>query len=192
MTGQVGKALQFNATDNNGNDNDDPRVVIGPSFDVASIPFTISVWVNPADFTDWRAIFSKRNSSQTSGMRFDLGLSLSSGSVYLTQPGDPVDFTYSPPTNTWTHITVVAGTTDTRLYVNGTLQETLGAFTLGTAANANTVIGGTGEGIGGDNDPFKGGIDEVRVYDRALSASEIQQIYLSNAQRRRAGQVVSQ
>jgi hypothetical protein len=63
------------------------------------------------------------------------------------------------------------------LYFNGVLQETAGVVALGTSATANTAIGGTGEGPGGDNDPFKGMIDEVRVYDRALSASEVQELW---------------
>jgi hypothetical protein len=80
-------------------------------------------------------------------------------------------FNYAPPRNAWTHVAVVASTSDTKLYVNGALHQTLGRVTLGTDARANTVIGGTGEGIGGDNDPFRGTIDELRIYNRALSAT---------------------
>ena len=62
----------------------------------------------------------------------------------------------------------------TKLYVNGSLEQTLGAITLGTDTLANTVIGGTGEGPGGDNDPFRGLLDDLRINDRALSEAEIQ------------------
>src|SRR5207249_3149687 len=178
-SGKLGNALQFNATDNDSNDNDDPRVTIGRNFDVA-VPFTISAWVNPANFADWRAIFSKRDrfdSSQPNLMRFDFGLSQNTGTVYIRLPASTVNFTYSPPTNTWTHLTVVASATDTKLYVNGLLTQTLGAFTLGTGNTANTAIGGNGVGLGGDNDPFNGMIDEVRVYNRPLTPSEIQDLY---------------
>ncbi|HYR83881.1 MAG TPA: LamG-like jellyroll fold domain-containing protein [Terriglobia bacterium] len=170
ITGKVRNALQFNATDNS-NDTDDPRVWIGRSFDVPSLPFTVSAWINPTDFADYRVIFSKRDTVQT--MRFDLGLEQQSGRVYLANPSH-LTFIYSPPTNTWTHLAVVASSTDTKLYVNGTLQQTVGAFTLGTSGTANTAIGGTGEVLTGDDDPFKGAIDEVRIYNRALSPSEIQ------------------
>ncbi|HYR43714.1 MAG TPA: LamG-like jellyroll fold domain-containing protein, partial [Terriglobia bacterium] len=172
ITGKVGKALQFNATDNN-NDTDDPRVWIGRNFDIPGFPFTLSAWVNPTDFTDYRAIFSKRDSDSTSAKRFDLGLSIGTGRVYINS-STPRNFIYAPPTNTWTHLAIVASSTDAKLYVNGALQETIAAFTLGTGANANTAIGGTGEALTGDDDPFKGSIDEVRVYNRALTPSEIQ------------------
>jgi hypothetical protein len=152
------------------------RVVIGAAFDVSSLPFTISAWVNPVDFNDWRAIFSKRDAPSRSSMRFDVGLSQGSGQVYVYD-GTLLTFAYAPPVQTWTHVTVVATSSDTKLYINGVLRKSIGAMKLGTKASANTVIGGTGEGKGGDNDPFKGMIDEVRVYNRALSAVEVQQVY---------------
>src|SRR5206468_10258816 len=98
-----GGALQFNASDN-GNDTDDPRVVIGRTFDIGSVPLTISAWINPADFNDYRAIFSKRDSYTPTGMRFDWGLHSSSGSVYFGQSASIAAFGYAPPLNTWTHL----------------------------------------------------------------------------------------
>src|SRR5205823_4943216 len=134
---------------------------------------TISAWINPTDFGDYRAIISKRDSALAASMRFDMGLELQSGKVYLANPIH-LTFDYAPPKTTWTHLTVVATPTNTILYVNGALQQTLGVFTLGTRSTANTAIGGTGEQLSGDDDPFKGAIDEVRVYNRVLSPSEIQ------------------
>jgi hypothetical protein len=106
-----------------------------------------------------------------------VGLNQSSGAVYLVGVNN-LQFPYSPPLNTWTHLAIVAGPTDTRLYVNGALRNTLGAFTIGPRTTANAVIGGTGDGAGGDNDPFKGGLDEIRIYNRALTAPEVQQLFL--------------
>ncbi|HYR88232.1 MAG TPA: LamG-like jellyroll fold domain-containing protein, partial [Terriglobia bacterium] len=149
---------------------------IGTAFDVTGVPFTVSAWIKVIDFNDYRAIFSKRDGPSSSSKRFDVGMNRSSGTVYL-QGTNNLTFPYSPPLNTWTHLAVVAGAADTRLYINGTLTSTIAAFTIGTRATANTVIGGTGEGPGGDNDPFKGTLDEVRVYNRALSASEILDLF---------------
>jgi hypothetical protein len=175
-SGRVGNALSFNATDN-GNDDDDPRVLIGKAFDVPQGPFTLTAWVNPVSFTDWRAIFSKRDHYSASTMRFDVGFAQNSGQVYLTTAQDFLFFDVVPQANVWTHLAVVASSTDTKLYVNGVLRQTLQPVTLGTGATANAVIGGTGEGPGGDNDPFSGVIDEVRIYNRAVSSTEVQKIY---------------
>jgi hypothetical protein len=172
--GKVGAALRFDATDDT-NDDNDPRILIGNTFDVSGIPFTLSAWVNPVDFNDYRAILSKRDSVDPSKRRFDWGFNISSGTNYL-QGKSAISFT-APPANTWTHLTIVATSASTLFYVNGTLAKTLDGFEIGTSDTANTVIGGTGERPGGDNDPFKGTIDELRVYNRALSTAEIQQVY---------------
>ena len=103
-------------------------------------------------------------------MRFDVGTTNGSGSVYLTQPASGETFSFIPPLNTWTHLAVVATTGGTQLYVNGLLQQTLGPFSLGTDATAQVTIGNTGD----QYDPFAGRLDELRLYNRALSPSEIQ------------------
>jgi uncharacterized membrane protein YphA (DoxX/SURF4 family) len=173
VAGKYGSALSFNATDD-GNDANDPRVVLGRTLNIPNLPFTFSTWVNPASFADWRAMLSKRDSPSASNMRCDLGLAASTGRVYLSTGSTFRSFVYSPPLNTWTHLAVVAETGGTKLYVNGVLRETIAAVTLGTGTNANVVIGGTGEALGGDDDPFKGLLDDMRLYDRAQTQTEIQ------------------
>ncbi len=73
------------------------------------------------------------------------------------------------PLNTWTHLAVTYDGTTERLYVNGTQAGTLAA--AGTIAPSNGVLR-----IGGNNiwsEWFQGRIDEVRVYNRALTAAEL-------------------
>jgi hypothetical protein len=53
--------------------------------------------------------------------------------------------------STSSDIAVVATTASTKLYVNGQFVEELDPVRLGTNEEANTAIGGTGEGVGGDN-----------------------------------------
>ncbi len=171
-TGKFGSALQFNASDD-GNDSNDPRVVLGRTLNIPNLPLTISAWVNPTDYADYRAIISKRDSPIASNMRLDVGLSQTGGGVYIFT-GSSYSFSYAPPLNSWTHLAVVADSSGTRLYVNGLLQQTIGVIKLGTNTSANTVIGGSGDGAGGDNDPFKGKIDDLRIYNRGLSQAEIQ------------------
>jgi hypothetical protein len=171
--GKNGNGLTFNATDD-ANDANDPKVTLGQAIDVPALPFTFSAWVNPASFADWRAIFSKRNSPSASNMRFDVGLASGTGRVYVATGSTFRTFLYTPPIGVWTHVTVVAEATGTKLYVNGLLQQTVAAVTLGTNATANAAIGGTGSGPSGNDDPYKGSLDDVRLYSRALTLAEIQ------------------
>ncbi|HEY6572095.1 MAG TPA: Ig-like domain-containing protein, partial [Candidatus Eisenbacteria bacterium] len=172
LTGKHGSALFFSATDD-GNDSNDPKVVVGRTLNIPNLPFTFSAWVNPASFADWRAIISKRDASSASNMRLDVGLSSGTGRVYVSTGSMFRSFLYSPPLSAWTHLAVVAESGGTKLYVNGVLRETIGGITLGTGINANVAIGGTGEGSGGDNDPYRGLLDDLRLYNRAQTATEI-------------------
>ena len=74
------------------------------------------------------------------------------------------------PLNTWTHLAVTYDASVLRLYVNGAAS--------GTAVVAGTIPASTGVlRIGGNSvwaEWFAGQIDEVRVYNRALTQSEIQ------------------
>src|SRR5581483_11362428 len=71
--------------------------------------------------------------------------------------------------NTWTHLAGTYDGTTLRLYVNGT-QVGTAAKTGGIAVSTNPLQ------IGGDSiygQYFSGVIDEVRIYNRALSVTEI-------------------
>jgi hypothetical protein len=79
-------------------------------------------------------------------------------------------------TNTWVQITMTVDQTGGKLYLDGKLIDSLGWRTPAKACSNNYpwVIGGPWEGSGG----FKGKIDDIRVYNRALSPDEI--VYLAN------------
>ena len=83
------------------------------------------------------------------------------------------------PRNEWTHIAVVLDGSDLKFYVNGELEDTVEAeVTLGVSDNPLTVGNMTGGAVGNQNEgnnirPFIGAIDEVKLYNRALSDGEI-------------------
>src|SRR5438128_4991656 len=101
------------------------------TLDIPGLPFNPEGLVKPVDFADWRAYFSKRSAYAPNQMRFDAGLQISTGLVYVTTSSSTSTFAYAPPVNTWTHLAIDAETTGTKLYVNGVLQETQPAITLG-------------------------------------------------------------
>jgi hypothetical protein len=82
---------------------------------------------------------------------------------------------------TWSHVVGVydGGTTASsiKLYINGARADDTNSITGGFAAINN---GAASMKIGRDSDTgyyFPGRIDDVRVYDRALSATEVKQLY---------------
>lgn len=74
----------------------------------------------------------------------------------------------------WYQVTVTMDT-EINIYVNGTLECTSTGMTAPVQNNENVFIGKLRSVS--DERPFKGFIDDVRFYNRALSATEIQQIY---------------
>ncbi len=77
------------------------------------------------------------------------------------------------PNNTWTHVAIArTSATHVKFYINGKLDNEDDTYESNFAAN--TVYLGR---WGGSTHNFSGLIDEVRIYDRALSRAEIQKHY---------------
>ena len=72
--------------------------------------------------------------------------------------------------NVWTHLAVTFDGSTLRLYVNGAVVNSIAkSGSMATSSNPLRIGGNT---IWGEY--FAGLIDEVRIYNRALSAAEIQ------------------
>jgi len=100
---------------------------------------------------------------------------LASNTGYLSFWCGPVfNTTYSLPTNVWTMVTmnINAATTNLTFLING-ITLTNFSNLIGTSATDSIKIGGY------DLDPqqFYGTMDDVRIYNRALSSGEILKLY---------------
>ena len=87
-------------------------------------------------------------------------------------------FSAAVPLNTWTHLAVTIGNSKLTMYQNGTLDSANSniAITSGLPLTLNdSLIFGKGDNAYGDQ--FGGNLFDVRIYNRALSAAEISQIY---------------
>ena len=83
------------------------------------------------------------------------------------------DSNYTLPTNQWVHLVITHDGTTTRVYANGTEQ-----FNLARTFNTGTDYFRIG-GVHWNNSSefFNGKIDQVRIFDKALSSSEITTLY---------------
>jgi hypothetical protein len=163
-TGRNGGALNFNGTNN---------VVTVP--DSASLDLTtgltIEAWVNATVApSGWRGIVSKET---TNNVVYFLHASTQSGN----RPGTgglfgTVERVLSGGTrltaNTWVHLAATYDGATQRLFVNG-VQVASRAQTGSLTVSAGALR------IGGNlfAEYFRGRIDDVRIYNRALSAAEI-------------------
>ncbi|MHC4123518.1 MAG: LamG domain-containing protein [Planctomycetota bacterium] len=91
-----------------------------------------------------------------------------------------VDSGISVITDQWTHIAMVQNGADVNIYINGILENTLGgAIGPGTSSSPpNAEIGCFFDNVNMIRKClFNGMIDDVRIYDHALSDDDIAQIY---------------
>lgn len=163
-SGKYGGALSFNGTN--------AQVVIN---DAASLHLTTAVtleaWVNPSSApTNWQDVIYKAidnyylEAGSTNGDKPGAG-------VLLTSSAEPLAYGSAQlAASTWTHLAMTYDGTTLKMYVNGVLAtSTAQTGTITTSTDALQIGGDTTYG-----QFFKGLIDEVRVYNVALTQTQIQ------------------
>jgi hypothetical protein len=162
--GKYSGALSFDGVNDRVNINDSNSLDLTTSM-------TLEAWVRPTSAAGWDSVIMKERPG-------NLTYALYGNSDTFGGPWGEVArsagqaFTFSPATlaiNTWTHLAVTYDGATLRLYVNGAQASSLtitGGITTSTGA---LRIGGNA--IWGEY--FAGLIDEVRIYNRALSPGEI-------------------
>ena len=162
-TGKYGRALQFNGTN---------ALVTIP--DAASLHLstgmTLEAWVNPSTVNSaWRDVIYKGNdnfyleATSTNASKPDAGMI--AGGSYADAVG-----TAALTANAWSFLTETYDGSTLRLYVNGTqVASTAHTGTIATSTNPLQI---GGDSIYGQF--FAGLIDNVRVYNVALTAAQIQ------------------
>jgi len=157
---------------------------IGPGVK-PNFPLTVTAWIYPTSSSGWQTIF-RSGTFNSSGSYSGVMLSYVGGGYLYTYIGSGP---YSPttyrnwtmtqgviPANAWTHVAVVWVGFDTmKFYVNGSLQPAR----YDPTGSASTIVNTATDGAIGKRDDlsnpqaFTGKLDEIRVYSRELTPSEI-------------------
>lgn len=172
-TGKHGGALNFDGTD------DLVDIGSGASQNLSS-NYTISFWVKP-DAATAGTVLRKSNSVSNVIQQSKYEIRVSTTNIsFITgdgTTGDMDSFTTTLPAGEWSFVTCTLDNTNLKsCYKNGVL--------IGTATNdVNTSLIGSPYGLIGTNRNtagnrfFKGTLDDMRIYSRVLSDSEILQLY---------------
>ena len=131
---------------------------------------TVEAWVYPTNLNGWRNVVIKEAPNY---MVYSLYANQSAPKPGATASISSVEYSVTAsgqlPLNTWSHLAITIDGTALRLFVNGTqVKSTAASGTLTPSANPLRIGGNTVWG-----EYFSGKIDEVRIYNRALSAAEI-------------------
>jgi predicted outer membrane repeat protein len=174
LSGQVGGAFYFDGW----NDYVDMKDTVK---NYLQTNYTISVWIktNKISSTEAFSIIAYRHSTDISPVLFALGqdhadihFAVRDNSHNLAQPV----FTNVLTTNTWYHIAGVREENVLNVYVNG-VSGIPDSAAFGEISPDNLKIGTIMFGGNPHTNFFHGSIDDVIIFDRALSAEEIQQHY---------------
>lgn len=142
--------------------------------------FSIQMWIKPESSTDFYTVM--KGNSGASGKWYSLGGGIVTGQFsFLVDNGTNARFvsasSYTP--GNWYHVVGVRDGTTLRLYVNG---SSVGTYTNTDVdddlSNTSTFYIGRHNSTGRFTD---GVVDEVGIWSRALSASDVTALYNSGA-----------
>lgn len=142
---------------------------------------TVSAWVNLSDPFENQKVMGRVNYSFNSG--FILGVE--NGQLHpevWNSAGEAHAFSAGNiPSNTWTHVAITWATNGSLVaYVNGVAADSIPAGSLPIGSNSEPlVIGCSPWSVSPMYFPVSGGLDDIGIWSRALSPSEVMNVYSS-------------
>jgi predicted ribosomally synthesized peptide with SipW-like signal peptide len=170
--GQVGNAASFGAGD---------RIAVAHDGELTDLTdFTATAWFrSTADDRADQVVFGIKKGYE---IVFDsAGQRVSDDSVWWAVDNGTGDWAVNPTgagplaVGEWHHVALVQDTAadEVRVYVNGSLVATDGGTGPVNGTTGDLGLGVRGDGFG----QFVGDVDDVRIYARAFSTSEVQSLY---------------
>lgn len=188
--GKIGQALEFDGS------NDYVSIQDNAVFNLSlSDAYTWSTWIRPDGFNEWSEMFSMEQDSNTSFYMFAHSTAdpeagpVTKGVSTFWESNGTTNVINTHSTNnilsvgTWAHVLVtydgsLAEASRFKIYVDSNnVTDTGDVFVAGTQTNISPTRISIGIDTFFTSDIFDGLIDDVRIYNRALSASEIKRLY---------------
>ena len=176
VQGKFGNAGEFNGTSS--------KITVEDSsanaFGFANMTGSISVWLNPAVLGTQMGIAAKRDQGSP-GNRQWIFRKYSDNKInfyaYQTDTNSQVVISTSTiPENSWTHVVVTLTTSEMKIYLNGVLDKTTAtSYTTIQNDGADLTIGV--QGANASSNYWNGSIDQIRIFNSALNASQVTQLY---------------
>jgi hypothetical protein len=150
---------------------------VPPGILASAVEMTVSEWVYLKSNLSWQRIFDfgqdqnvdmvlLSNNNNTGRPRFAISLTGPSGAQVIDGPS-------AFPTGSWTHLAIVIGPSGGILYINGQQVGANSSLTLRPADLGNTPNNYFGRSQYATDPYLDGNLDEIRIYDRALTPAEI-------------------
>ena len=143
---------------------------------------TISAWINVNSLSGNRTIFQYGNSAANN--RFGFAIESTTGKLYVEYYGrDAITSSPQITVGNWFHVVAtynggaIETPTNTQIYVNGSAVSMSTTGTETGVANTTDSNYGIGYRRASSTQYFNGKIDQVRIFNKALSSSEVTTLY---------------
>ncbi|NIP22292.1 MAG: hypothetical protein GWN67_00375 [Phycisphaerae bacterium] len=157
------------------------------NLDGSSAEYTISLWVNTTQqgglLHDAPTMFDRRATNTLSGkLQWPVQIAINENDavrffIHGDDPSLELNDNYAINDGNWHHIMVTRKNTEyVKIYVDGNLRQS-GSTDLNPSTTEVTTIGVRRTNYDIYRDYFDGTIDDVQIYDGALSDEEVQRIY---------------
>ncbi len=167
VAGKIGTAVNFTSAPQN--------ISIAKDL-IGTGPTTICAWIDPASYgfaTVGRGRIIDNGSTIFYMEPLSANFSISSDGV-----NDTFSANSSAVLNQWIHVCAARSSGTATLYVNGTVSGTANSANGTPAAGTPTLIGNSA----GLTRGFSGAMDDLRIYNRALSATDVAGLYAATIQ----------
>ena len=167
MNGKHGKAIQFDGVDD--------FIILPASEKLDLDEMTISAWVNCEDYAHNGFIFEKTTNGSVN-TQYSLFFQQDQLIHRLVSGGNLQDLSISATINMdineWNHVAATYDGSIRSLYVNGELIQSIAAV-RSQRTRTQMVLQLSGPSVQGSDFFFKGIIDDIQIYNRAIPEEEI-------------------
>lgn len=171
--GRIGQGLAFDGLTN--------YVTVPSTAALNAYPLTVAVWMKTNSTTGVRGVVNKYLAGSYDGYQ----VFLNNGNLCAWYLRDTANYVYDGSgcpfnlagytDNQWHHVAFVVDASGGRLYVDGLVKGSLAwTGTAGPPSTAQPIHLGHYPGAFGGAEYFPGVLDDVRIYNRALTVEEIQ------------------
>jgi len=138
--------------------------------------FTVALWARAGSLGQgqYASVFSSY-SAASSGFQIDTDTG--NPGNYRTNKSGPAGPEFGPLTLDWVHLALVAEGTTLQYYYNGTWANTTEVYTANDLLFITFKVGASRN----NNSYFHGAVDDLRVYDHAMTEAEIQAVMNNEA-----------
>ncbi|MGD9714826.1 MAG: LamG-like jellyroll fold domain-containing protein, partial [Thermomicrobiales bacterium] len=159
-------AMKFDGTD------DYVDAPYNSAIDVGTGDFTVSLWAKTSNKTEYQTLFSRDNPANGAGI---ILYTAPTSGVFRTWVGSiALNGTIDIANGSWHHVVLVRTSGTIKHFVDGAFDVSAAATGNINQSNNNIVrFGKAGDGFY----KLNGSLDDVRIYNRALSPAEIKNLY---------------